>query len=73
MYWSKFVGHEKNRVMLGGSGLYGGSLIILIVFLGQNFEELGVALGFLISQSLTMLYFIFCNYFFGKEIGEKNE
>ena len=73
MYWSKFVGHEKNRVMLGGSGLYGGSLIILIIFLGQNFEELGVALGFLISHSLTMLYFIFCNYFFGKEIGEKNE
>ena len=65
MYWSKFVGREKNRVMLGGSGLYGGSLIILIILLGQNFEALGVSLGFLISHSITMVYFIVSNYFFG--------
>ena len=65
MYWSKFVGREKNLVMLGGSGLYGGSLIILIILLGQNFEALGVSLGFLISHSITMVYFIVSNYFFG--------
>jgi O-antigen/teichoic acid export membrane protein len=65
MYWSKFIGREKNRVMLGGSGLYGGSLIILIILLGQNFEALGVSLGFLISHSITMVYFIVSNYFFG--------
>ena len=73
MYLSKFVGQEKNRVMLGGSGLYGGSLIILIIFLGQNFEAIGVSVGFLISHSMTMVYFIVCSYFFGKKIGEKNE
>lgn len=63
MYWSKFIGAEKNKIILVGSGIQASTLITLIIVLGQNFESLGISIAFLISQSVTMFYFIIVNYF----------
>jgi O-antigen/teichoic acid export membrane protein len=63
MYWSKFIGTEKNKIILIGSGIQASTLITLIIVLGQNFESLGISIAFLISQSVTMFYFIIVNYF----------
>ena len=63
MYWSKFIGTEKNKIILIGSGIQVSTLITLIIVLGQNFESLGISIAFLISQSVTMFYFIIVNYF----------
>ncbi len=63
MYWSKFIGTEKNKIILVGSGIQASTLITLIIVLGQNFESLGISIAFLISQSVTMFYFIIVNYF----------
>ena len=63
MYLSKFIGTEKNKIILVGSGIQASTLITLIIVLGQNFESLGISIAFLISQSVTMFYFIIVNYF----------
>lgn len=63
MYLSKFIGTEKNKIILIGSGIQASTLITLIIVLGQNFESLGISIAFLISQSVTMFYFIIVNYF----------
>ena len=63
MYWSQFIGSEKNRVLIVGSAIYATSLISLIIILGGYFDSLGLSIGFFVSQTISMIYFIFVNYF----------
>ena len=63
MYWSKFIGTQKNKILLGGSSIYATSLITLIIILGQNFDSLGLASAFTISQIISMTYFMCANHF----------
>ena len=63
MYWSRFIGTEKNKVLLAGSVIYATSLISLIIILGQNFHSLGLSIGFFIAQCISMAYFICANHF----------
>mgnify|MGYP003956296329 FL=1 len=68
MYWSRFIGTEKNKVLLTGSVIFATSLISLIIILGQEFHSLGLAFAFFLSHCISMAYFICVNYFF-----EENE
>jgi O-antigen/teichoic acid export membrane protein len=63
MYWSRFIGTEKNKVLLAGSVIYATSLISLIIILGQNFHSLGLSIGFFIAQCISMAYFICASHF----------
>jgi len=72
MYWSRFIGSEKNRVLLVGSVIYASSLISLIIVLGLNFDSLGLSIGFFVAQCVSMTYFICVGYFL-KQKGVKSE
>ena len=63
MYWSRFIGTEKNKVLSAGSVIYAASLISLIIILGQNFHSLGLSIGFFIAQCISMAYFICASHF----------
>ena len=54
---------QKNKILLGGSSIYATSLITLIIILGQNFDSLGLASAFTISQIISMTYFMCANHF----------
>ena len=64
MYWSRFIGTEKNKVLLAGSVIYATCLISLIIILGQNFHSLGLSFAFFIAHCISMAYFICVSYFF---------
>lgn len=63
MYMSKFLGNEKNKIILSGSTLYLISQITSVIILGQAFGASGAAIALDISVTLHMVFFIIANKF----------
>lgn len=57
MYLSKYLGNEKNRIMITGTGIYLAMQIIGILGLGHLFGINGIALAFVIASTAEALYF----------------
>jgi O-antigen/teichoic acid export membrane protein len=72
MYLSRFIGSEKNRILLAGSAIYASALISLIIILGMYLDSFGLSVGFFVAQCISMTYFICVDYFL-KERGVKNK
>jgi O-antigen/teichoic acid export membrane protein len=59
MYASKFLGIEKNKIILFGSLLFLSVQIVAIVTLGQTYGANGAAMGFVIAVTCqTILYLV---------------
>jgi len=63
MYMSKFLGNEKNRVILLGSILYLVCQISSVIILGRAFGLNGAAIALDISITVHMIFFIIANKF----------
>lgn len=63
MYMSKFLGYEKNRVILTGSIFYLVIQLVSIIILGKIFGVNGVAVALDISVVLHMIFFIIADRF----------
>lgn len=59
LYTSKLLGNGKNKILLIGIAIQLVSQIVGIVFLGQYYGLVGLAITFLISASLNAI-FLFC-------------
>jgi len=53
---SQFLGKEKNSVVLIGSILQTGLYFLLIIWLGQSFGLMGIAIGFLTSTTVRAIF-----------------
>jgi len=53
---SEFLGREKAGIVLWGGIIQVGTYFLAIVFLGQNFGMIGIAIGLLISLGLRVIY-----------------
>jgi len=53
---SEFLGREKAGIVLWGGIIQVGTYLLAIVFLGQNFGMIGIAIGLLISLGLRVVY-----------------
>lgn len=63
MYTSKFLGMENSRVVLLATLVSLGMLISLIYVLGGLYEEIGIAVALVLSNTVTMLIFLIKNRF----------
>ena len=57
MYLSKYLGNEKNRIMIIGTGIYLAIQITGILVLGHLFGINGIALAFVLASTAESLYF----------------
>jgi O-antigen/teichoic acid export membrane protein len=57
-YISKYLGSEKSKIVIIGSGLYLLTQIISIIVLGNIYGLNGVALSVVISSLVHVIYFI---------------
>ncbi|HLA21900.1 MAG TPA: hypothetical protein VJZ17_00470, partial [Nitrosopumilaceae archaeon] len=53
---SQFLGKEKSSVVLIGSILQTGLYFLLIIWLGQSFGLMGIAIGFLASTTVRAIF-----------------
>lgn len=58
MYISKFLGELRSKIVLSGSGLYLGTIIIGIVVLGQIFGVNGLAMAFVLSGTIESIFLV---------------
>lgn len=58
MYISKFLGELRSKIVLSGSGLYLGTIIIGIVVLGQIFDVNGLAMAFVLAGTIESIFLI---------------
>lgn len=56
MYTSKFLAHEKNKIVVAGSGLYVGIQIISILILGEIYGINGIAAALVIAAFCETIY-----------------
>lgn len=56
MYTSKFLAHEKNRIVVIGSGIYIGVQIVSILVLGNIYGVSGIATALVIAAFCETLY-----------------
>lgn len=71
MYISKFIGNEKSRVVLIGSGIYIISLITSIVIFGNSFGVMGMASSLVIATSSEAVYLVAIDKFLNKKFNFK--
>jgi len=67
MYHSKFLGNEKSRYLLMGSGVYLGVLILAIIFLGISFGINGMAMAIVLSTFAETIFYYIVNRFKEKD------
>jgi O-antigen/teichoic acid export membrane protein len=67
-YISKFMGHEKNRIVLIGSGIFLTVQITTIIFFGKFFGINGIASSFLVATSSEALYLALIDRYYQKSI-----
>jgi len=67
MYISKFLGKEKSKVVLAGSGIYLLVQILGILILGQLFGVNGVAAALVLATSSESIFLISIDRFFQKK------
>jgi len=65
IYESEYLGKEKSRIVLIGSGIGVISYFILIPLLFMIWETLGIGLAFLISSSFRALFYVMIKKFLG--------
>lgn len=58
IFKSNFLGKEKSRYVLQGAGISAGSYLLLIFVLIPEFEILGVAISFLISNIISAIHYM---------------
>lgn len=63
MYMSKFLGNEKNKIILLGSVIYLVCQISSIIILGRAFGVNGAAIALDLSVTIHMIFFIIANKF----------
>ena len=68
MYISKFLGKEKSKVVLAGSGIYLLVQILGILILGQLFGVNGVAAAFVLATASESIFLISIDRFFQKKM-----
>ena len=68
MYISKFLGKEKSKVVLAGSGIYLLVQILGILILGQLFGVNGVAAALVLATSSESIFLISIDRFFQKKM-----
>jgi len=56
---TQFLGKENSRIVLIGGILQVGTYFLLIIFLGQSFGLIGIAIGFTTSLILRMIFNLF--------------
>ena len=56
MYISKFLGQEKSKIVLTGSGIYLVSLVLGIIILGEYFGVNGIAVSLVVSAASEAIY-----------------
>jgi len=71
MYISKFLGIEKSNIVVISSGIFLAVQIVLILFLGQIYEIVGVAFATVIAASCQSLYLLLMNRQLQKETDKK--
>ena len=57
-YASKFLGQEKNKIVLGGSLVYLPIQIVTIIILGSMFGGIGIAIAYSISVTSETLFYV---------------
>ena len=57
IFMSEFLGNEKIRVILFGSGIFIAVLIISIVLLGRNFGINGIASGIVFADIAEAIFY----------------
>jgi O-antigen/teichoic acid export membrane protein len=72
-YTSKFLGREDNFPIFIGSIMYLTMLVILIIILGKMFDLVGIAIAFIISVIIQMIYFIIIDKLRDTRIKQSNE
>jgi len=65
IYESEYLGKEKSRIVLIGSGMGVISYFILIPLLFMIWETLGIGFAFLISSSIRALFYVMIKKFLG--------
>lgn len=67
MFTSRFLGNEKIRFILIGSGIYLGALILSIIFLGKSFGINGMAAALVLSTFIQTIFYYIVNRFKEKD------
>lgn len=58
MYISKFLGELQSKIVLSGSGLYLGTIILGIIILGMIFDVNGLAMAFVFAGTIESVFLI---------------
>ncbi len=58
IYISKFLGELRSKIVLLGSGLYLGTIIMGIIVLGQIFDVNGLAMAFVLAGTVESIFLI---------------
>ncbi len=67
MYISKFLGSEKSKIVLVGSGIYLAAQIPAIILLGKVFGVNGVAVAIVLATLTETMYLVIINNFIQKK------
>jgi len=58
MYISKFLGKLRSKIVLSGSALYLGAIILGIIVLGKIFDVNGLAMAFVLAGTIESIFLI---------------
>ncbi len=58
MYISKFLGELRGKIVLLGSGIYLGTIILGIIILGRIFDVNGLAMAFVLAGTIESIFLI---------------
>ncbi len=73
MYISKFLGQEKSKIVLVGSGIYLITLVLGIIVLGEHFGVNGIAASLVISTTFESIYLVIIDKFVNLKQTDSNK
>ena len=73
LYISKFLGQEKSKIILIGSGIYLTTLVLGIIILGNSFGVNGIASSLVISATFESIYLFSIDKFLNLKTNNSNK
>ena len=64
VYISKFLGNLQNKVILMSSGIFLVSIILGMLILGKFYDVYGIAVAFVLAQTMESIFLLIANKFY---------
>ena len=64
MYISRFLGNLQNKVILMSSGIFLISIILGMLILGKFYDVYGIAVAFVLAQTMESIFLLIANKFY---------